>query len=275
MDSNLLKIFIAVADKKSISLAANDLGFTQSNVTLRIKQLEKTLGCSLFHRIPKGVSMTEEGCRLYNHAIQIVRKVEDAILDVKNEQEQKKLIIGSTDCNAAIRISPFISKIHEDYPNIQLEFITGTTKDITKMLLEYKVNIAFISGEPTHSDIIVLNKYEEEVAILEEKNGKSQNVLLTFKAGSAFDDFLRKYYEKNGVEIEKSVGFGSLETILACVKAGMGKTLLPIKLVDKLGYKEDLKVTKLNKEIAYFPTCLVCRKDYQPKISAYLKEMLL
>ncbi len=39
MDSNLLKVFVAVANKKSISLGANELGFAQSNVTSRIKQV--------------------------------------------------------------------------------------------------------------------------------------------------------------------------------------------------------------------------------------------
>lgn len=40
MDSNLLRVFVTVANTKSISKAAKELGFTQSNVTLRIKQLE-------------------------------------------------------------------------------------------------------------------------------------------------------------------------------------------------------------------------------------------
>ena len=44
MESALLKVFVAVANKKSISLGASILNFTQSNVTLRIKQLEKNLG---------------------------------------------------------------------------------------------------------------------------------------------------------------------------------------------------------------------------------------
>ena len=61
MDSNLLKVFVAVANNKSISLGAKELDFTQSNVTLRIKQLEKNIGYSLFHRIPKGVKLTHEG----------------------------------------------------------------------------------------------------------------------------------------------------------------------------------------------------------------------
>ena len=41
MDSNLLKAFITVKNEKSISNAAKKLGYTQSNITSRIKQLEK------------------------------------------------------------------------------------------------------------------------------------------------------------------------------------------------------------------------------------------
>lgn len=273
MDSNLLKVFVSVANNKSISLGAQELGFAQSNVTSRIKQLEKSVGLSLFHRIPKGVKLTPDGEKLYKHAIEIVRKVEDTILDMQNIQEQKKLIVGSTDCNAAVRISSFLMKLHEDYPNTQLELLTGTTRDVTKLILDYKVDIAFISGEPKNDELLVLKKYEEEIAILEPKIGKCQNVVLSFKEGCAYDEFLKNYYKENGVEVEKSLAFGSLETILACVKSGMGKTLLPTNLVEKLGFKDELKITKLNKKTAYIPTCLVCRKDYIPKIADYLKEL--
>ena len=275
MDSNLLKVFISVANNKSISLGAKELGFTQSNATLRIKQLEKNLGFSLFHRIPKGVILTSEGEKLYKHAVEIVKKVEDAIMDVQNAEDHKKLIVGSTDCNAAVRISPFLVKLHEEYPNLQLELLTGTTRDVTKLLLDYKVDVAFISGVPKHEEIMVLKMYEEEIAILEQKDESSQNVILSFKEGCAYDEFLKNYYDQKGEVVEKSLSFGSLETILACVKAGMGKTLLPTNLVDKLGFTNDLKITKLDKKTAYIPTCLVCRKDYIPKISEYLKTMEL
>lgn len=273
MDSNLLKVFVAVADEKSVTLGAKKLGYAQSNVTSRIKQLEKSVGYPLFHRVPKGVILTVEGEKLYKHAVEIVRKVEDAILDMENLETQKKLIVGSTDCNAAVRISSFITKLHVDHPEIQLELLTGTTRDVTKLILDYKVDIAFISGEPRSDELIVLKKYEEEIAILEQKDAPTQNNILSFKEGCAYDEFLKNYYIQKGMEVEKSLAFGSLETILACVKAGMGKTLLPTNLVDKLGFTNDLKITKLDKKTAYIPTCLICRKDYIPKISEYLKTM--
>ncbi|WP_421716327.1 LysR family transcriptional regulator [Arcobacter arenosus] len=273
MDSNLLKIFISVANNKSISLGANELGFAQSNVTSRIKQLEKSLDCTLFHRVPKGVILTNEGERLYKHAVEIVKKVEVAISDIQNQQHQKKLIVGSTDCNAAVRISSFLMKLHEDFPKMQMELLTGTTRDMIQLILNYKVDIAFVSGEPKNDELIVLKKYEEEIAILEPKEENTPNVILSFKEGCAYDEFLKNYYQKKGENIEKSLSFGSLETILACVKSGMGKTLLPTNLVEKLGFINDVKITKLDKKTAYIPTCLVCRKDYVPKIASYLQEL--
>lgn len=273
MDSNLLKIFISVANNKSISQSAQELGFAQSNVTSRIKQLEKNIGFTLFHRVPKGVLLTQEGEKLYKHAVEIVKKVENAVLDMQNIQHQKKLIVGSTDCNAAVRISSFLMKLHKDYPQMQLELLTGTTQVVTEMILNYKVDIAFISGEPKSDELIILKKYEEEIAILESKEQNTPNVILSFKVGCAYDEFLKDYCKQKGETVEKSLAFGSLETILACVKAGMGKTLLPTNLVDKLGYSDDLKITKLDKKTAYIPTCLVCRKDYVPKISEYLKQL--
>ena len=272
MDSNLLKVFVVVADEKSVTLAAKKLGFAQSNVTSRIKQLEKSVACPLFHRIPKGVILTLEGEKLYKHAVEIVKKVEAAVLDMQNIKQQK-LIVGSTDCNAAVRISSFLMKLHQDFPKIQLELLTGTTRDMINLILNYKVDIAFVSGEPKYSELVVLQKFEEEIAIVEPKEENTPNVILSFKEGCAYDEFLKDYYEKKGIIVDKSLSFGSLETILACVKAGMGKTLLPTNLVEKLGFINDVKIKKLNKKTANIPTCLVCRKDNMPKISDYLKNL--
>ncbi len=62
------------------------------------------------------------------------------------------------------------------------------------------------------------------------------------------------------------------EIILGCVKAGMGKSLLPMSIVKKHKYENDLKITALPKELANMPTCLVCRKDNIPKIEEYLEN---
>ena len=192
---------------------------------------------------------------------------------MQNMELQRKLVVGSTDCNAAVRISPFLMRLHEDFPQMQLELLTGTTRDMIQMILNYQVDVAFVSGEPNHEELMVLQKLEEEIAILEPKDKTYPNVILSFKEGCAYDEFLKQHTLEQGEQVEKSLAFGSLETILACVKAGMGKTLLPTNLVNKLGFGDELEVTVLDKKTAYIPTCLVCRKDYVPKIADYLKQV--
>ena len=273
MDMNLLKVFISVANKKSISLASNELKCAQSNVTSRIKQLEKILGLELFFRVPKGVILTSAGEKFYPKALEIVNKMENAISSLNSEEQISHLKVGSTECNAVVRISPFLIKLHQDFPKIQLELFTGTTKDITQLILDYKVDIAFISGEPKNDSLMILKKYEEEIAILEPQENNTPNVTLTFKEGCVYDEFLRDYYKQKNIFVEKSLSFGSLETILSCIKVGMGKSLLPTSIVKKMGYDKDIKITLLPKKEANIPTCLICRKDSIPKISEYLKNM--
>lgn len=272
MDSSLLKVFVEVARENSITKAANKLNFAQSNVTSRIKQLEKSLGFALFHRVPKGVILSKEGEKLYPYAVEIVKKVELATFSMKNIDNQEHLIIGSTESNATTRIVPFLVQLHSDFPNMSLELITNTTREITKELLNYKVDIAFISGVPKHNDLIVLNKVNEDIVIVEPKIGNAPNVFLSFKNGCAYNEFGQNYLKNSSNEDFKTLEFGNYEIILGCVKAAMGKSLLPLSIVKKHQYENDLKITNLPKELANMPTCLVCRKDNIPKIESYLKE---
>lgn len=271
MDSSLLKVFVEVARENSITKAANKLNFAQSNVTSRIKQLEKSLGFALFHRVPKGVILSKEGEKLYPYAVEIVKKVELATFSMKNIDNQEHLIIGSTESNATTRIVPFLVQLHSDFPNMSLELITNTTREITKELLNYKVDIAFISGVPKHNDLIVLNKVNEDIVIVEPKIGNAPNVFLSFKNGCAYNEFGQNYLKNSSNEDFKTLEFGNYEIILGCVKAAMGKSLLPLSIVKKHQYENDLKITNLPKELANMPTCLVCRKDNIPKIESYLK----
>jgi len=275
MDSNLLKVFVAVANKNSISKAANSLNYAQSNVTSRIKQLEKNLECKLFHRVPSGVVLTHEGEKLYPHAVEILKKVEIAVLDMKDMLKQEKLLVASTESNAVTRIVNFLLNLHNSFPSLQLELKTNTTTEIKKLIMEYKVDIAFISGVPKEPELVVLNKVEEELVLVEPLNELAPNVFLSFKKGCAYSSFAQNYlFDTTNIE-HKKLEFGSYETILGCVKAGMGKSILPISIVEKLNFDEELKVSKLKEKAWDMPTCLVCRKDNIPKIFEYLKNIKL
>ncbi len=273
MDSNLLKVFVAVSEKKSISLGAKKLKVTQTNVSLRIKQLEKNLGFELFHRVPKGVLLTKEGEKLLPLAIEIVEKVKEAQNQIRNIKKQDSLIIASTYSNTKMRLIPFLQKLNNDYPNTKLELVTNNTVNIKKMLLEYKVDVAFINKEPELEELTLLKRFENELLYVESKKKNSSNTIIGHEDICAFFNGLKKYYEHLGITDYEILELANFEVILACVELGMGSTLLPKSIIKKYGYLSKVKTTKIDKKIVDIPTCLVCRKDNIPKISNYLKEI--
>lgn len=146
--------------------------------------------------MPQGVVLTHEGERLYPHAIEIIKKIEEAVLDMKNMLKQEQLVIASTESNAVTRIVNFLLKLHDDYPSLQLELITNTTTDIKKMILDYKVDIAFISGIPKEEELVVLNKIDEELVLVEPFEEQAPSIFLSFKKGVHIVDLPKTTYLK-------------------------------------------------------------------------------
>ena len=61
MDLRNLRTLVRIAELGSFSAAAEDLGYTQSTVTMQIKALEEELGAPLFDRIARRVRLTDSG----------------------------------------------------------------------------------------------------------------------------------------------------------------------------------------------------------------------
>ncbi len=273
MDSNLLRIFTTVVEKKSITLGAKKLKVTQSNVTLRIKQLEKNLGFQVFHRTSKGVVLTTQGEELLPLAKEIVNKMEEVQLRMKNIKVQNSLRVASTYSNASIRLIPFLKQLNLDFPKLQVDIMTNNTLPITQLLLDYKIDIGFINHEPTHTDLILLNKFDNELLLTEPKQKSTDNTILAYGPTCAFYQGMKDYYKHLNITQYKTVEIEDFEIILSCIELGMGKSLIPKSIVKKFGYLSKLKLTPMSKSIVEVPTCLVCRKDNIPKISGYLKKL--
>lgn len=72
MESLELRIFNEVAHSKSISKAAENMGYVQSNITTHIKKLETELNTTLFLRHNKGVTLTKDGEKLLRQSEHII-----------------------------------------------------------------------------------------------------------------------------------------------------------------------------------------------------------
>lgn len=275
MDSSLLRVFVAVANKKSISLGAQDLGFTQSNVTHRIKQLEKVVEHNLFHRVPSGVILTSEGEKLYPYAIDIVKKVEEAQLQMKNLDHQKLLRIGSSQANAAIRLLNIVEKLNKKYPKMEISITTNETKKIIEDLLDFKIDIGFVVGRPKSSDIIVLNRVDENLCLIESNEVKSKNCLIGYKEDSIHFNYLKNYMRKKGNSDFNTMTFQNYHLIQEMVSKGYGKAFIFRELIKKYGFENKFTLSKIDSNEEELSTFMICRRNNIPMIGDFLKRIKL
>ena len=92
MELRNLITFIHVAELGSFKKAGEQLGYSQSTISVQIKQLEDELGCLLFERINHTITLTERGHELVSYAHQ-VRALTDEFIENLDEEECKVIYI--------------------------------------------------------------------------------------------------------------------------------------------------------------------------------------
>lgn len=85
---DLLRGFVAVGRRLSITQAADDLCLTQSAVSRQVHQLEDQLGCRLFLRQHRGVAFTPEGERLFRSADGALQQLQDVMGELRRTEER-------------------------------------------------------------------------------------------------------------------------------------------------------------------------------------------
>ena len=75
MEFRQLKTFVTAAQMESFSRAAQELGYSQSAVTVQIRLLEEELGVKLFDRLGKRISLTAQGRRFLKQSLQILKEL--------------------------------------------------------------------------------------------------------------------------------------------------------------------------------------------------------
>lgn len=283
MDLNALRIFLAVAENGSVSKAAEKLNYVQSNVTARIKNLEEDLDQQLFYRKSRGMLPTPAGENLIRYARKIIHLTEEAKNSIdENGSLNGQLNFGSMETTAAIRLPKPLAKFHHKYPQVEINLHTGTTAELRQMVLDYKLEGAFIGGPFNHPDIVQKEIFREEM-VLVTQDGLSGiddpeiKALIGFKAGCSYQEQLDSWLTDSGRPALKVMQFGSLEAILGCVHAGMGISLLPRSVMEHKRYAKGLTIHDVPDDFAHIATMFVHRKDMPPSrnLSAFLNLMPL
>jgi len=256
IDTLLLKSFVAIAETRNFSRAAEIVGRSQSAVSLQIKKLEDGLQCKLFDRSNRDIVLTEQGEVFLGYARRMIELHWEAFSRLNEPEVRGEITFGVPEDFATHYLPGILSSFAQHHPHVQLH----VTCDLTLNLMQ-----GFQKGE---LDIVLVKRDPESVkggtkvwrepliwAAAEHYRIKDpiplilspQPCIYRARALSALDR-LRKPWQI-------AYTSPSLAGTIAAVKAGLGVTVLPANMVPQglVPLKGPIKLPHLaDSEVALF-----------------------
>lgn len=152
-----VRLFLAVAEARSMTTAASKLGLGQPTVSRRLQELERQLGYALFQRSVRGAELTAEGQRLVEPA----RRMAEWAAEVSRSAGQRKgppqglVRITAPPYTCADFLGPFARRVREELPDVRLEIISAIGN---LDLVRREADIALRREQPGQRDLVVVSK---------------------------------------------------------------------------------------------------------------------
>ena len=155
MTLDQVRIFLAVAERRHVTRAAEALNLTQSAVSSAIAALENQHGVKLFDRVGRGIVPTEAGITFIDAARSLLAQAETTslVLDDLARETRGRLRIHASQTVASYWLPPHLMALHDRHPGIDIALSVGNTARSAEAVLEGSADIGFVEGELPSSDL--------------------------------------------------------------------------------------------------------------------------
>jgi DNA-binding transcriptional LysR family regulator len=164
-----MRVFTRVVERRSFTLAADDLGLPRSTVTDAVKQIEARLGVRLLERTTRHVSPTLDGEAYHGRCLALIADLEDAEAAFGGAKPKGLLRVDVHGTLARHFVLPHLPQFLAEYPDIEIYMSEG---DRLVDLIREGIDCVLRVGDLTDSDMIA-----RRVAMLEEVTCAAPNYL--------------------------------------------------------------------------------------------------
>ena len=149
MEIRTLNTFLRVAALQNFTQAGKELGYSQSNISAQISQLEREIGAPLFNRIGRGVTLTQYGEELLPYAQRIVSTALEMESFTKSEAMMGGTVrIGMVDSLSELLLEDAFLKYHRRFPKVQMELTLGASAGLKDYLSDGRLDTACLIDDP-------------------------------------------------------------------------------------------------------------------------------
>ncbi len=232
------EIFTTVCQTRNMTAAAQLLYLSQPAVSLSIKELEEYYQIRVFDRLGKKLYLTPEGNRLLAYAQRILADYTDAGREMESFRKNMPLRIGVSVTIGTGLLPDFAVCAQKSTPPLLLDVVENNTREIQRLLLESKLDLALAEGEITAQELVQISFYQDTMLLLCGKSHpfydresipaqalENERFLLR-EEGSGTRETFEIAMKKAGLSWHPAWVCSSVDTIKAGVIRGLGITVL-------------------------------------------------
>ncbi|MBX9459620.1 MAG: LysR family transcriptional regulator [Rhizobium sp.] len=230
LDPRLLVTFVHAAHSGSLSVAAVQVGRTQSAVTMQMRRLEEALGQILLHRSGNGVRLTGAGERFLIHAERILKMHEEAISTFSRKGLHGSIVFGSPEDYLVAFFPSLLRSFGSKYPDVDIKVVAAPTVELKTLLQSRKVDIALIST-PNLNDVNNIVRTEPLVWVGSkpsvELHGFGDTLPLALPASNAMDHRAAcDAMDAAGLRYNISYASNSIAGLIAVARSGLAISVM-------------------------------------------------
>ncbi len=160
-----LSTFLKITEMNSFSAAADSLGYAQSTVTTQIRQLEEELGCVLFERLGKTISLTSSGEKLIVYAEKMLQLERDIRLDVTDEENPAGILkLGVSESLCISRFPKILMEYNRNNPRTEIRIQFVTHENIPELLQKGELDLVYTLNPLIEDERVrILHKKREKL----------------------------------------------------------------------------------------------------------------
>lgn len=258
MEFRQIQTFMQISQVKNFSKAAEILGYSQSAVTVQVRQLENELGVRLFDRTGKKVTLTPQGKEFLIHANKIIDDMLKAKEAMNDTNELKNpLHIGTIESLCTVKLPEIVQRFRNEHPKVRIQITIDSPERLFQMMEHNELDVIYILDTPRWNKNWIKVMEEAEPVIFVStpyyKAAEKEEVKIEDILTEPFYLTERNANYRQALEQELALRKQTLSPVLECsdtafikkmLKTGKGLSYLPLFVVEK-DIKEG-KIAKLN-----------------------------
>ncbi len=145
LDLNLLRVFVMVAERKSVTAAASELYLTQPAVSAALRRLVDTVGAPLFARQGRGLALTARGARLLAVAKPLLASLVEATLSPEvfdPKTSERTLRIGLSDVAEVWLVPALLRILGKEAPRMRVVVVPVQFRTVGEVLASRRIDVA-------------------------------------------------------------------------------------------------------------------------------------